>query len=212
MSNDSTDVRQHILDTAKTIILNKGFSAVGLNEILCAAQVPKGSFYHYFQSKNLFGEALVDSYVSDYLARVDLLLKPDGSAAAERLMRYWRSWQATSQSQSAECNCLVVKLSGEVSDLSEPMRMALLRGTNLIIERLGNCIDEGLADGSLAGDFDAQHTALTLYSLWLGAALLTKLRREGSAFDAAMTSTLGLLNLPAPESPKPESPKPLRTH
>lgn len=195
MSNDYTDVRQHILDTGRAIILGKGFSAVGLNEILSAAEVPKGSFYHYFKSKESFGEALVDSYVSDYLAHVDALLKPDGSLAAQRLMRYWNSWMTSGEHEGAECNCLVVKLSGEVSDISEAMRVALLHGTNQIIERLGNCILEGLADGSLRGDFDAHQTALTLYELWLGAALLTKLRRERSALDAAMTATLSLLNL-----------------
>jgi len=51
MSIQNTDIRQHILDTAKPIILGKGFSAVGLNELLNSADVPKGSFYHYFKSK-----------------------------------------------------------------------------------------------------------------------------------------------------------------
>ncbi|MEO6321713.1 MAG: TetR/AcrR family transcriptional regulator [Polaromonas sp.] len=196
MSNEHTDVKQHILDTGRTIILGKGFSAVGLNEILATARVPKGSFYHYFKSKESFGEALVNSYVKDYLTHVDKLLQPDGTPAAERLMRYWQSWASTGDDQITECNCLVVKLSGEVSDMSEAMRVALLRGTNLIIERLGNCILEGLADGSLSSDFDANQTALTLYELWLGAALLTKVRRERSAMDAAMTATRGLLKLP----------------
>lgn len=195
MSNDYTDVRQHILDTGRSIILGKGFSAVGLNEILATAQVPKGSFYHYFKSKEIFGEALVESYVSDYLAHVDALLQPDGAVAAQRLMRYWNSWMATDESQGAQCNCLVVKLSGEVSDMSEAMRVALLRGTDLIIERLGDCLLEGMADGSLPGGFDAHHTALTLYEMWLGAALLSKLRRDRSALDAAMMSTLKRLNL-----------------
>jgi TetR/AcrR family transcriptional repressor of nem operon len=196
MSNDHADVKQHILDTGRGIILGKGFSAVGLNEILSAAQVPKGSFYHYFKSKETFGEALVDCYMTDYLAQVDRLLQDDGSPAAERLMRYWRSWTSTDDSQGSECNCLVVKLSGEVSDMSEAMRAALLRGTDLIIERLGHCIAQGLADGSLSANLDAQHTALTLYELWLGAALLTKVRRERSALDAAMRSTRSLLSLP----------------
>lgn len=195
MSNDYTDVRQHILDTGRSIILGKGFSAVGLNEILATAQVPKGSFYHYFKSKEVFGEAMVESYVSDYLARVDDLLKADGSPAAQRLMRYWTSWLTTDESQGAECNCLVVKLSGEVSDMSEAMRVALLRGTNLIIERLAGCLIEGGADGSLDAQSDAHHTAVTLYELWLGAALLSKLRRDRSALDSAMTATLSLLNL-----------------
>jgi TetR/AcrR family transcriptional repressor of nem operon len=101
-----------------------------------------------------------------------------------------------STGETAECNCLVVKLSGEVSDMSEAMRAALLRGTNLIIERLGQCIAEGMADGSLTGNLDTRHTALTLYELWLGAALLSKVRRDRSALDTAMTATSELLNLP----------------
>ena len=196
MSHEYTDVKQHILETGRTIILGKGFSAVGLNEILATARVPKGSFYHYFKSKESFGEALVNNYVADYLAHIDALLQPDGSPAAERLLRYWNSWMTTGESDTAQCNCLVVKLSGEVSDMSEAMRVALLRGTDLIIERLGSCILEGLGDGSLSGNFDAHQSALTLYELWLGAALLTKLRRERSALDAAMASTLSWLNLP----------------
>jgi len=194
MSNEHTDVKQRILDTGRSIILGKGFSAVGLNEILSTARVPKGSFYHYFKSKEAFGEALVDNYVADYLTQVDSLLRDDGAPAAERLMRYWKSWMSTGE--TAECNCLVVKLSGEVSDMSEAMRAALLRGTNLIIERLGQCIAEGMADGSLTGNLDTRHTALTLYELWLGAALLSKVRRDRSALDTAMAATAELLNLP----------------
>ena len=194
MSNEHTDVKQRILDTGRGIILGKGFSAVGLNEILSTARVPKGSFYHYFKSKEAFGEALVDNYVADYLTQVDSLLRDDGAPAAERLMRYWKSWMSTGE--TAECNCLVVKLSGEVSDMSEAMRAALLRGTNLIIERLGQCIAEGMADGSLTGNLDTRHTALTLYELWLGAALLSKVRRDRSALDTAMAATAELLNLP----------------
>jgi DNA-binding transcriptional regulator YbjK len=57
----AAEVRQHILDTAMPIILGKGFSAVGLNEILATAGVPRGSFYHHFGSKEAFGEALLTS-------------------------------------------------------------------------------------------------------------------------------------------------------
>ncbi|MEO8599169.1 MAG: TetR/AcrR family transcriptional regulator [bacterium] len=197
MSTEHHDVRQHILDTGKSIIIGKGYSAVGLNEILTAAGVPKGSFYHYFKSKELFGEALLDSYVADYLSRLDALLTQPDCTAAQCLMSYWSSWIETQAGDCAENKCLVVKLSGEVSDMSEAMRVALLRGTNLIVERLSDCILEALADGSLQGEFDARHTALTLYQLWLGAALLTKLRREPSAMECAMLATVKLLNLPS---------------
>ena len=196
MNTDSTDVRQHILDTAKPIILGKGFSAVGLSELLAVAGVPKGSFYHYFKSKELFGEALLDSYFSNYQARLDARLKQKDCSAAERLMSYWSAWLETQSSEGIENKCLTVKLSGEVSDLSDTMRVALHNGTNRIIEALAGCIREGAVDGSLPKNIDAQKTALTLYNMWLGATLLTKIRRDRSALEAAFESTLQLLSLP----------------
>ena len=196
MSTEYIDVRQHILDTAKPIILGKGFSAVGLTELLSEAGVPKGSFYHYFKSKELFGEALLDSYFSDYHARLHERLTQTGMNAAERLLSYWTIWLETQSSEGTEGKCLTVKLSAEVSDLSEPMRSALQNGTRRIIDCLTECIREGALDGSLPGDIDAQNTALTLYNLWLGATLLTKVRRDRSALDAAYKATLQLLSIP----------------
>ena len=195
MNTAKTDVRQHIIDTGMAIILGKGYSAVGLNEILGAAGVPKGSFYHYFQSKELFGEALLADYVADYLVRLEGVLGAPGTAA-QRLMTYWDSWIEPGTDDSASCSCLVVKLSGEVADMSEAMRLALLNGTNLIIERIAACLDSGASEGSLQTDADPHDLAQTLYQMWLGAALLTKLRRNTSALRSARAATERLLGLP----------------
>lgn len=197
MTTEHQNVRQHILDTGKTIITGKGFAGVGLNEILTAAGVPKGSFYHYFKSKELFGEALLDDYIEQYLAQMDITLNQPGQSAARSLMDYWASWDDL-DADSCDCRCLVVKLSGEVADMSEAMRTTLLEGTNRIVGRLADNIERALADGSLRDVSDAQHTALTLYQLWLGAALLTKLRREPSALRAAWQATLSVLNIEGP--------------
>jgi TetR/AcrR family transcriptional repressor of nem operon len=186
-------MRQHILDTAKPIILGKGFSAVGLNELLNAAEVPKGSFYHYFKSKEYFGEALLDSYFEAYLVRLEILLSAEGMNGAERLMSYWQRWLETQCGDDAETKCMVVKLGGEVSDLSEPMRLALQRGTNHIISRLADGIEEGIADGSLPNDLVAADTALVLYNQWLGATILTKIWHDQSALESSMCNTERIL-------------------
>ena len=195
-----SDVRQHILDTAKTIILGRGFSAVGLNQVLSAADVPKGSFYHYFKSKDAFGEALLDSYFCDYLARLDSLLTQPDASAAQNMMLYWTLWLETQASDDLEGKCLVVKLGGEVSDLSEAMRAALQRGTDSVIARLAACIQRGVLDGSLRDIGDPGNVAQTLYGMWLGATLLTKMRRDRSALEGAMEETRKLLNLAPPTS------------
>lgn len=198
MKAEYTDTRQHILDQGKAIITRKGFAGVGLNEILAAAAVPKGSFYHYFKSKELFGEAMLADYVTRYLAEMDQVLEQPGQSGARSLMDYWASWTSESMDgSSCDCRCLVVKLSSEVADMSEPMRVTLLDGTSRIVARLAQAMQQAVVDGSLAPLAEPAHTALTLYQLWLGAALLTKLRRDASALQAAWQATLALLQLPA---------------
>jgi TetR/AcrR family transcriptional repressor of nem operon len=198
-ASSGAEVRQHILNIAKPIMLHKGFSAVGLNEILAAAGIPKGSFYHYFGSKEAFGEALLESYFDGYLDHLDnLLVRQQQGTGAERLMSYWNNWLHTQCNDDPEGKCLAVKLGAEVSDLSESMRAVLRRGTEQIIGRLAAGIEAGLADGSLAGIDDPQHTAATLYELWLGATLLEKIHRNRKPLETAMTATLEMLNLPQP--------------
>lgn len=194
----TTDVRQHILKTAQLIINGKGFSAVGLNEILQASKVPKGSFYHYFESKESFGEALLHTYFDEYMGYLEAILTRPSTSMAERLMNYWTFWLDTQGNCNPKDKCLAVKLAAEVSDLSEPMRMTLEQGTNAIIARLARAIEAGMQEGSLPDQPDAQGTAVTLYQLWLGASLRAKITRDRAPLESAFTATRRLLGLPLP--------------
>lgn len=190
----STDVRRHILEVAHPLFLRKGFTAVGLSEVLAAAQVPKGSFYHYFGSKEAFGEAVLEVYFAEYLERMDALLAQPGTGA-QRVIAFFEDWLDSQTGEESQSRCPVVKLGAEVSDLSESMRAALARGTRGVIDRLARCIEAGRADGSLAAAPDSQETATALYQSWLGASLLAKIARDRSSLDMAMAGTRERLGL-----------------
>ena len=174
----------------------KGFSAVGLTEILAAAEVPKGSFYYYFDSKDAFGEAMLAAYFEDYLANLDGILCRPGLTMAQRLMAYLQHWQETQSFFDCQGKCLAVKLGAEVADLSEAMRAALKRGTSGIIRRLKHAIETGVAEGSLSIDGEPAGVAQSLYQLWLGASVMVKIVRNTQPFDSAMMTTRQILHLP----------------
>ncbi|HEX8604992.1 MAG TPA: TetR/AcrR family transcriptional regulator [Pseudoduganella sp.] len=188
-------VRDNIIAVGQRIMSGKGFSAVGLNEILTAANVPKGSFYHYFGSKDAFGEALLSHYFEDYLADMDRMLGQSTSTAAHRIMDYFDAWRANQSFQDCQGKCLAVKLAAEVADLSDAMRSVLDHGTAAIIARLAAAIDSGVADHSLAIDDRAEEVAANLYQLWLGASVMVKIVRGTAPFDSAMAVTGQLLHL-----------------
>jgi TetR/AcrR family transcriptional regulator, transcriptional repressor for nem operon len=192
---DTRDVRRSILANGQRIMAGKGFSGVGINEILTAAGVPKGSFYHYFGSKDAFGEAMLESYFADYLAELDAMLSAPGQNMAQRLMNYWRHWQDTQTFHECQGKCLAVKLGAEVADLSEAMRLALKRGTAGITSRLARAIDAGIAEGSLFVDGPPDVVANSLYQLWLGASVMAKIARDTGPFDVAMLATSKILRI-----------------
>lgn len=187
------NTRQHILETGHRIFAGKGFTSVGLNELLKTAGVPKGSFYHYFESKEQYGQALLEDYFDRYLADIETVLNSEGASGHESLMRYWQRWLDRQCDDCVDQKCLVVKLSAEVADLSDAMRLTLRDGTDRIVARIAQVIEAGVADGSLP-ESAAQTTAQTLYQLWLGASLLGKLHRNSEALENAMTFTRQLLS------------------
>jgi TetR/AcrR family transcriptional repressor of nem operon len=193
---ETSDVRQGILDVGQRIMAAKGYTAVGLNEILATAGVPKGSFYHYFGSKDAFGEALLESYFETYLDEIDQTLSQPGLTMAQRLLNYFRIWQDTQSFQDCQGKCLAVKLGVEVADLSEAMRAVLKRGTSGIIDRLASGIESGLAEGSLAISGTPHEVAQNLYQLWLGASVMVKITKSVQPFETAMSTTRQLLNQP----------------
>lgn len=183
------DTRQQILDTARTIIAGKGFSAVGLSEILAAARVPKGSFYHWFQSKEQFGEALIERHFEGYLQLVDASLSAISLTAPQRLLAFFSQWHASQSGSDPQLRCLVVKLSAEVCDLSEPMRAALEHGTGQVLARLQSCLRDGIAAGELSTCAAPQEVAQQLYQQWLGATLLARVQRSTKPLDQALAQT-----------------------
>lgn len=187
------DTRQHILAVGYQLVTQKGFSAVGLSQLLQQAGVPKGSFYHYFASKEQFGKALIEDYFSMYYTRLDQLFNPALGSGRERLLSYWQQWQQTQQAGCFDQRCLVVKLTAEVADLSEQMRLALLAGYQQVIRRIAECIRSGQADGSISPSLDADQQARALYYLWLGASLADKLSQDSQPLQIAMQQTLALL-------------------
>ena len=194
-AQNTSDVRGTIIECGQRMMAKKGFSGVGLNEILAEAKVPKGSFYHYFASKEAFGEAMLAAYFEDYLANLDEILRQPGLTMAQRLMEYFQHWQETQSFSDCQGKCLAVKLGAEVADLSEAMREALKDGISRIVQRLEHAIEGGVAEGSLSIEQEAGRAAQSLYQLWLGASVTVKIVRTTRPFESAVMATRRILHL-----------------
>ncbi len=179
--------KERILDAAEEIMLQKSFHSVGLNEILSAVKVPKGSFYHYFQSKEQFGVELLKHYVADASAfkRKALLTTELSEDPAERLAAYFDLNIANLMGNSCQCSCLVAKLASEVATFSDDMRAVLADGMREWRGFMEKLLVEGQGKGVFRKELNASATATMMQDLWMGAIQRMQVEKSVSPLRAA---------------------------
>ncbi len=163
--------KERILNAAEEIMLEGSFHSVGLNQILSAVKVPKGSFYHYFESKEQFGVEILRHYAEcENRKRREILLVADKiEDPVERLLEFFHSAIDGMEKAGGKCPCLIQKLATEVSNFSEPMREELAKGFSETIRILEQVLDEAIENNIISDDVDTARQAELILDVWTGA-------------------------------------------
>src|SRR6201984_323650 len=89
VSIDTKSTRGHLIDTGLRLMHQNGYNATGLTDILKAADVPKGSFYHHFGSKGDFAAAALERYGAREREHAAAVLNDTTIPPLKRLRRYF---------------------------------------------------------------------------------------------------------------------------
>ena len=78
MPKDGTPTRTRILDSAERLVMERGFAATSVDEVIAESSSSKGAFFHHFPTKNDLGRALVARYATADIEHLETFM-----AAAE---------------------------------------------------------------------------------------------------------------------------------
>jgi TetR/AcrR family transcriptional repressor of nem operon len=174
----SNDTRNHIIHTGADLIGQKGFGATGINAVLTTAGVPKGSFYHYFSSKNDFGLAVIDTFAQEYDAKLDRILDDRSRSCVDRLRAYFDSGLETMTSCEFTRGCLIGNLGQELAGQNETFRKRLDTVFQGWEKRFERCIEEARQAGDVDKAVNPADVASFLLSGWEGAILRAKVLKS----------------------------------
>ena len=165
-----------LLEEGVSAFLEQGYHGAGLKEVLDRAQVPKGSFYNYFASKEEFAAAAVRHYADCFVAKMDDVMgdSPDPLAG---IRRFFETLTADFEAANYTGGCLIGNLGGELEG-SDLCRKALVEGWDSWRDRLEEAIGEAQAAGQIRKDLTARELADTLTDSWEGAVLRMKVQRS----------------------------------
>ena len=201
------ETRERILAVATELIHARGFKETGLTDILTASGVPKGSFYHYFPSKEDLGRELLVRYRTEAREHLEREAFPPTGEVLPQFVAFFEEISRKGQAEGGcQAGCLLGNLAAEVANIHEDLRREVARCFTELREVFADALERGQRTGELAPDFEPEAAAEFLMSVMEGSILLAKARRgpEGYAgVRASLHRYLESLRNPARPAPAP---------
>ncbi|KAF7599610.1 MAG: TetR family transcriptional regulator [Candidatus Dactylopiibacterium carminicum] len=174
----SVDARELLLRAGLEVLTEKGFSISGIDEILKRAGVPKGSFYHYFASKEAFGHALIERYAGYFARKLEKHFGDESRTPLVRIQDVIADLQAGMARHQFRRGCLVGNLGQEMGGLPESFRAQLDEVFLDWQQRLARCLRAAQQAGEIPAGRDCDALAAFFWIGWEGAVLRAKLTRN----------------------------------
>lgn len=188
------ETKEALLEAGIEIMFEKGYTNTGISEVLKKVNVPKGSFYYYFDSKEDFALEIINTVDTFYTAQVLSVLKDDSIPASKRLKNYCKAGKEMILESECKKGCIIGNLSQEMSCQSETLRQRLYEVITNWSKLFSECIKEGQDKGEINKDFSSDELAEFFLSGWQGAILRSKTTLDTKPLDTFMELTFdGLL-------------------
>ncbi len=171
-------VKQRILEKGAEIIHQKGYYHTGIQEILDAAKVPKGSFYNYFNNKEDFGLQVIDYFVAQFDGMAREILENQSLPPLQRVRKFLDHFIDFFRAKQYTLGCPIGNLGQEMGDLSEPFQKKLKWALDAMAGQYIRVLSEAQSKGDLPQGLDVRQTAFFLISSWHGALIRMKIERS----------------------------------
>ena len=177
--------RQRILEAAAELFYRQGYHSVGINQVLSAAQAPKGSFYYHFEGKEDVARQAIVFFGQGVLERVSEVLMgaPEGPAAIRGFVK-GVSEQVRKGETVASCplGSLGMQLAASMPELARLADDYLVQLIALLRQFF-----EGAKDrGELALDTTSEALAKEFLYLYEGSLVISTIKGATDAFEEAM--------------------------
>ncbi|CAN5553786.1 TetR/AcrR family transcriptional regulator [soil metagenome] len=171
--------KQRLLDAGLAMLLEHGYNDTGIQALLDATQVPKGSFYHHFKDKEDFALLVLDQYRQGVHATLGACLGEASLLPLDRVRRFFELTESAYRDQGY-MGCLLGNLGQELSGVNEAFRTRIETCFTDMARQIACCLDEAKQRGDISDEADTLQLAELLINCWEGAALRSRLRQNPS--------------------------------
>lgn len=184
MTPNST--REHLIDVGQKLMRRYGYNATGLSDILKAADVPKGSFYHHFDSKEDFAKAALDKYRDSLAERTAAALNNSKVAPLKRLKSLFADLIKTSGQSGPIPGCMLGRFSLEIATDHPQLREQLSTGFSNWQHAITAVLQQAVAQKELPASTNPELLAGFVVNSWEGALLRSQAEKSDAPLQTFM--------------------------
>jgi TetR/AcrR family transcriptional repressor of nem operon len=189
--------RDRLIRRGVELFTEFGFSATGLDRLLERAQVTKGSFYHFFPSKQVYALEVIDAYQAYFEERFSRILGDPLLSPLERLRLWMDEARRGMARHGFRRGCLVGNLSQELGPHDEVLSKRLRAVLDHWEGWMTRLLEEGRETGQLPACADPVRLARIFWIGWQGAILQSRLKGHGQPMEEFSDFFLGAVARPS---------------
>ena len=181
MARQPTNTKIRILKAARSIYSTHGFGGTSLDDIITAAGITKGAFYHYFKGTAALCEELLEEVIADY-EQLTKSIDPDLTPIEQ--LRYMLEALARLNASGEWVNCRLMLMLSAESHQSRPKLQNKLAGfwqwyTDFFEDLILKC----RSAGAISTQLDPKSQTRLVMSILAGAITLERISPSASGFD-----------------------------
>ena len=169
------------MEVGLALLWKQGYNDTGIQEVLKQSGVPKGSFYHHFNSKEDFGLQILDRFAGMSVASLDRHLARTEVPAMARLEAFFTEQRNAFVEQGCRDGCMIGNFGQELAATHDVFRQRVELHMAAMIRRLTACLEQAQQEGNLSED--PKDYADVLFSCWHGAVLRMKVQQSIDPVD-----------------------------
>ena len=198
---NAKSTREHLLDVGVELMHQNGYNATGLSDILKAADLPKGSFYHHFSSKEDFAAAALARYVAHEGEHAASVLNDVKMPPLKRLKRYFTDLTTTYGQMGEIPGCMMGRFSLEMAAESPQLRKLISASFAGWQHKIAAVVQEAVEQKELPWDTEPGPLAGFLLNSWEGALLRSQAEKSDAPLEIFLRYALDALA----QKPKPRT-------
>jgi len=140
--------RQEFLDAAQRLFYEQGYNQTPVEAIIAAVGVSKGTFYHYFKSKEDLLDALAERVALQGLERLHAIVGDQQLTALEKINRYFTGYSGFKEEKEEIAKAVLRVLYEDENILLR--HKSRVRRMELVVPELGRIIAQGVEEGTFS--------------------------------------------------------------